>query len=57
MTRGGPIGEAVVAFNPPTLLREKLGGDSLNEMRPRFEQVQAAARVCSRRAACRGHGA
>lgn len=45
VTRGGPIGEAVVAWILADALVEKLGGDSLAEMRPRFEQVQAAARV------------
>ena len=45
VTRGGPIGEAVVAWVLADALVEKLGGDSLNEMRPRFEQVRAAALV------------
>ena len=45
VTRGGPIGEAVVAWVLADALVEKLGGDSLAEMRPRFAQAQAAARV------------
>ncbi len=45
VTRGGPIGEAVVAWVLAEALVEKLGGDSLAEMRPRFTQIQAAAQV------------
>ena len=45
VTRGGPIGEAVVAWVLAEALVEKLGGDSLAEMRPRCEQLRQAAQV------------
>ncbi len=45
VTRGSPIGEAVVAWVLAESLMEKLGGDSIAEMRPRFAQIVAAADV------------
>ncbi|MCW5849834.1 MAG: chorismate synthase [Anaerolineae bacterium] len=45
VTRGGPIGEAVVAWVLAEALLEKVGGDSLAEMRPRVEQLRQAAQV------------
>lgn len=43
--RACPIGEAVVAWVLAEALVEKLGGDSLAEMQPRFDQITAAAQV------------
>lgn len=40
--RAVPILEAMVAFVLADALLEKLGGDSLNEMRPRFEALRQA---------------
>src|SRR5690349_11849932 len=40
--RAVPILEAMVAFVLAEALIEKLGGDSLNEMKPRFEQLRKA---------------
>jgi chorismate synthase len=40
--RAVPILEAMVAFVLADALIEKLGGDSLNEMRPRFETLRQA---------------
>jgi chorismate synthase len=40
--RAVPILEAMVAFVLADALLEKLGGDSLNEMRPRFETLKKA---------------
>jgi len=40
--RAVPILEAMVAFVLADALLEKLGGDSLNEMRPRFETLRKA---------------
>ena len=40
--RAVPILEAVVAYVLADALMEKLGGDSLNEMTPRFEQLRRA---------------
>jgi chorismate synthase len=40
--RAVPILEAMVAFVLADALIEKLGGDSLNEMKPRFEQLRKA---------------
>jgi chorismate synthase len=40
--RGVPILEAVVAFTLADALLEKLGGDSLEEMRPRFAALRQA---------------
>ncbi len=39
--RGVPIIEAMVAFVLADALQEKLGGDSLDEMLPRFERLRA----------------
>jgi chorismate synthase len=41
--RAVPILEAMVAFVLADALLEKLGGDSLNEMKPRFESLSRAA--------------
>jgi chorismate synthase len=38
-----PILEAMVAFVLADALIEKLGGDSMNEMKPRFESLRKAA--------------
>lgn len=40
--RAVPIVEAMVAFVLAEALLEKLGGDSIDEMRPRFEQLRRA---------------
>ena len=40
--RAVPILEAMVAFVLADALIQKLGGDSLNEMRPRFETLRQA---------------
>jgi chorismate synthase len=40
--RAVPILEAVVAFVLADALIEKLGGDSLSEMKPRFENLKQA---------------
>jgi len=40
--RAVPILEAMVAFVLAEALIEKLGGDSLNEMKPRFESLRKA---------------
>jgi chorismate synthase len=40
--RAVPILEAMVAFVLADALIEKLGGDSLNEMKPRFESLRKA---------------
>lgn len=40
--RAGVVGEAMVAITLADALAEKLGGDSLDEMRPRFEQLRRA---------------
>ncbi len=42
MPRAVVIVEAMVAFVLADALLEKLGGDSLNEMRPRFEALRKA---------------
>ena len=40
MPRAAVVGEAMVAFVLADALIEKLGGDSLAEMRPRFEALR-----------------
>jgi chorismate synthase len=40
--RAVPILEAMVAFVLADALIEKLGGDSMNEMKPRFESLRRA---------------
>lgn len=40
--RAGVVGEAMVAFTLANALIEKLGGDSLEEMRPRFATLRQA---------------
>jgi len=40
--RAGVVGEAMVAFTLANALLEKLGGDSLDEMRPRFAALRRA---------------
>ena len=40
--RAVPILESMVAFVLADALLEKLGGDSLNEMKPRFESLRKA---------------
>jgi chorismate synthase len=40
--RAVPILEAMVAFVLADALLEKIGGDSLNEMKPRFETLRKA---------------
>jgi chorismate synthase len=40
--RAGVVGEAMVAFVLADALLEKLGGDSLEEMRPRFDALRRA---------------
>ena len=40
--RAAPILEAMVAFVLADALIEKLGGDSINEMKPRFESLRKA---------------
>ena len=40
--RAVPILESMVAFVVADALLEKLGGDSLNEMKPRFESLRKA---------------
>jgi len=40
--RAVPILEAMVAFVLADALIEKLGGDSINEMKPRFETLRKA---------------
>jgi chorismate synthase len=41
--RAAVVGEAMVAFELANALLEKLGGDSLDEMRPRFEVLRRGA--------------
>lgn len=41
--RAVPILEAMIAFVLADALMEKLGGDSINEMKPRFESLRGAA--------------
>jgi chorismate synthase len=38
-----PILEAMAAFALADVLIEKLGGDSLSEMKPRFDQLRKAS--------------
>src|SRR5690606_9482584 len=38
--RAVPVGEAMLAIVLAEALQEKLGGDSLEEMRPRFERLR-----------------
>ena len=45
LPRAVPILEAVIAFVLASALIEKLGGDSLAEMRPRFEALRGAKRA------------
>jgi chorismate synthase len=40
--RAVPVGEAMLALVLTDALTEKLGGDSMDEMRPRFEQLRRA---------------
>jgi chorismate synthase len=40
--RAVPILEAMVAFVLADALLEKIGGDSINEMKPRFESLRKA---------------
>ena len=40
--RAGVVGEAMVCLVLADALLEKLGGDSLDEMRPRFESLRRA---------------
>ncbi|MCP4426094.1 MAG: chorismate synthase, partial [Chloroflexi bacterium] len=40
--RAAVVGEAMVAFTLANALLEKLGGDSLDEMRPRFAKLRRA---------------
>jgi chorismate synthase len=42
LPRAVPIGEAMMALVIADVLLEKLGGDSLDEMRPRFESLRRA---------------
>jgi chorismate synthase len=42
LPRAVPIGEAMLALVLADALLEKLGGDSLDEMRPRFESLRRA---------------
>ncbi len=42
LPRGVPVGEAVLAIVLTEALLEKLGGDSIEEMRPRFESLRQA---------------
>ena len=42
MPRAGVILEAMLAFVLADALIEKLGGDSLSEMKPRFEALRRA---------------
>ena len=42
LPRGVPVGEAVLAIVIAEALLEKLGGDSIEEMRPRFETLRRA---------------
>ena len=42
MPRAVPILEAMTAFVLAEALIEKLGGDSLNEMKPRFDSLRKA---------------
>ena len=42
LPRGVPVGEAVLAIVIAEALLEKLGGDSIEEMRPRFESLRRA---------------
>jgi chorismate synthase len=41
--RAVPILEAMAAFALADVLIEKLGGDSLSEMKPRFDQLRKAS--------------
>ena len=43
MPRAVPILEAMVAFVIADALIEKLGGDSIDEMKPRFESLRKAS--------------
>ena len=40
MPRAVPVIEAVVAFVMANALLEKLGGDSIGEMKPRFQSLR-----------------
>jgi chorismate synthase len=40
--RAGVVGEAMMAFTLANALLEKLGGDSISEMEPRFEKLRQA---------------
>jgi len=40
LPRAVPVGEAMMAFVLADALMDKLGGDSLEEMRPRFESLR-----------------
>ena len=40
--RAGVVAEAMVAFILTDVLLEKLGGDSLDEIRPRFDALRQA---------------
>jgi chorismate synthase len=42
LPRAVPIGEAMMAIVIADALMEKLGGDSIEEMRPRFESLRQA---------------
>ncbi|MBZ0288191.1 MAG: chorismate synthase, partial [Anaerolineae bacterium] len=42
LPRAVPIGEAMMALVIADALIEKLGGDSVDEMRPRFESLRQA---------------
>jgi chorismate synthase len=42
VTRAVPVGEAMMAIVIADALLEKLGGDSIEEMRPRFEALRRA---------------
>jgi chorismate synthase len=42
LPRAVPIGEAMMALVIADALLEKIGGDSINEMRPRFESLRQA---------------
>ena len=42
LPRAVPIGEAMMALVLADALMEKLGGDSIDEMRPRFEKLRRA---------------
>ena len=42
LPRAVPVGEAMMAFVLADTLLEKLGGDSISEMKPRFETLRQA---------------